>query len=297
MCLRRFLHFSIHDTRALMTVEPFAGKDEEVFVNPFDVEKHNCDVELPPLPGTMCATEGLFNISKMARCPFHNCCYTSIVHHTCSRWDGNVDVSDCQFFTAINEYIPYESVMSLPEPGTLEATAANHPSWKADIKPYPHLFYVGHPYNRRETRDGEAIFASRSLFFALASSMYKKRCRIAEWIQGQDSALATDMLKTEASIKELDAEGVRWKMDDLIMIVKLAKELVPMSTSIVSIATELSKRPNLAIKSSYLWEPNDGGPLLDDLERIVAQWEKVINTWTQLNFGRRLRGIFEVSDS
>ncbi|KAI1492759.1 hypothetical protein F5X96DRAFT_624766 [Biscogniauxia mediterranea] len=118
---------------------------------------------------------------------------------------GNVDVFDFPFFTSSNEYIPYESVMSSPEPGTPEVAVAadqvTRPLWAVDIKKYPHQLYVGRPFSRREDRDGESIFEFRSLF-ATAGRMYTKRREIAKWIEVQDLALAHDMLKAGESIKE-----------------------------------------------------------------------------------------------
>ncbi|KAI0593669.1 hypothetical protein F4775DRAFT_586652 [Biscogniauxia sp. FL1348] len=223
-----------------MIVKPLAGKDEDIFINPVDVVQHQCDIRPPPLDDTMLTTN-FFQTSTMIKCHVHTCC-------------GDVDVFDCQLFTSSNEDITYESVMAPPEPGTPEAAAVaagqvTPPSWTADIKKYPHQFYI------------------------------------ANWIEVQDTALDHDMLKTE--------EG---KLEDLAMTVKSAKELASMAASVATIAIELNKKSHLAINSAHLWQPKDDGPLLGDLERVVKQWEILINTWTQLNFGSNLREGFQVSE-
>ncbi|KAI1502456.1 hypothetical protein F5X99DRAFT_427083 [Biscogniauxia marginata] len=286
MCFRRTLHFSVHDTRSFMAVEPFSLKDDAVFVNPSLVVPHHCEVKLPPPLGeSLIVGADFFDTDVIVNCFDHTCCVIRIIDQKCARCIEDMEVFDCELFTKSHEYIPYESVMDRPELETAMTSPGTpiRPIWTADIEAYPHQFYSGHPFNKRQDIDGEAIHAPRVLFFALAGDIYTQRNKLALWLEQERNILKNEALKTPEGIKQMSGPGLHWKLDEVHLSVRAAQQLLQMANEVSSLANEMSKKPSSLIKSSLLWQPSPEGPLAEGLDYIVKSWEGVVEIWARLN--------------
>ncbi|KAI0829548.1 hypothetical protein F5Y06DRAFT_211421 [Hypoxylon sp. FL0890] len=279
MGLRRRIHFSFHDTRCFMTLEPFAINDKGIFVNPVTVELHRCQVQLP-IDNLQYVSEGSINNHTLGRCDLHTCCVVWIIDQRCSKCSEDSPITDCPFFMVGNEYIPYESAMS-----GLSAAPPNtnpvSPRWVADLPQFPELFYSGHRFDERPHIIEADVDASRRALFSTARDILIARRDLARRIQHRQQCFHR-ILTAEADICQTWGPQLHHLVCDLKSDIKAAKKLASITAEALVYARRLFEASGLPLSTIKLWKPNWRGPLIKDLERLATFWSQLVEMWQEL---------------
>ncbi|KAI1413095.1 hypothetical protein F5Y13DRAFT_31052 [Hypoxylon sp. FL1857] len=272
MGLRRIIHFSFHDTRCLMTLEPFANKDEGVFVNPVTVESHRCQVQLP-IDGLRYVSERSANGHALGRCVAHTCCVVWIIDQVCSECSKDASIADCPLFMECNEYVPYESVMN--------GLIAGQPRWVADLPLYPELFYSGRRFDERSYINEIDVAASRKTLFSAARDILVARRDLKRRVQYRQQCFDRISIAKEDLCQVLGPH-LHYQVSNLRSDIKAAKKLASVTAEAFVHARRLLEVSGQPPSILAPWVANWEGPLIKDLVRLTIDWTQLVETWQGL---------------
>ncbi|KAH9892175.1 hypothetical protein F4778DRAFT_795463 [Xylariomycetidae sp. FL2044] len=256
MCYWKDIHFSIHDTRSRMTLEPFAIGDQGVYVNPFMVEEHRCHIALPFIgPGTFTGNDPRYNAFR--NCTAHDCCIILYIERKCHRRSGEEDNGNnarhCPSFQVFNGYRPYRSMIIDPRPPGSDSDVPL--TWDEDLDPFPCLFHSSSlPENVPEI-DECSLALVRDRFFRMTHEILLER-RELEGRLRQRRRTYNEQPQGGDALASISGDVMRLVMSELEADIDITQRLNSLTTLAWEDASQMM---------SALGEPCDTLPSLDDL--------------------------------
>ncbi|KAI1135933.1 hypothetical protein F5Y05DRAFT_118864 [Hypoxylon sp. FL0543] len=273
MGLRRRIHFSFHDTRCLMTLEPFNINDKGVFVNPVTIEVHRCQVQLP-INDLRYVSEQSINDHALGHCNAHTCCVAWIIDQMCSECSKNSSIIDCPFFMVCNEYVPYESLMSDLNTAPLSSSTVS-PTWIADMPQYPEVFYPGHRFDERAHINGADVDDSRKAMFSASRDILVARRDLERRIRHRRECFNRISTAKAVSCK-IWCSQIHSRVSDLQSDIKAAKKLASVSAEALAHARRLLEASRIPPSNATFGESNQERPLVKELERLTTCWTELL---------------------
>lgn len=187
MCRVYTTHFSHHDVRPRICMEPFEADGDGVYVDPIGLVRCRCGIDLERTTPNFLDFQDIADLlmDPFQNCPDHDCCvvWPSIVlcpwaYQFLADANGNHDNAhhQCPNLFITHEYYPVQAAMA----SNRETGEVARPNWRAgDISSFPAEMFYSHRINGAEDQIYEhAVTVSK--IFETAESIWYGRALITD---------------------------------------------------------------------------------------------------------------------